>query len=122
MTGCAEKAPSRDHIPVLKRRVYELQEAIAARNRAAIDSLSSVRILAGAQGSDSLLKFVYGPADEFSFERLGDYEIFYTGDKALIDCYIMDTTGRKDRPMRFTFVYEHDLWLLKGFEPGPEDR
>ncbi len=118
MAGCGQKTPSRDHIPILRQRVFQLQEAIRERNRAAIDSLSSLRILSANQDSDSLLRFVYGPDDDYPFDRLGDYEIFYTQNRAQIDCYIIDSTGSKDRPLRVNFIYEHDLWLLERFEPG----
>ena len=39
-----------------------------------------------------------------------------------IDCFEMDSTGRKDRPIVFTFVHKHDLWLLKRFEVGQVDK
>ena len=116
--GCNEKTPSRDHIPVLKEKVYTLQEAVKAQNRAAIDSILSPEILSIGQSSDSLLRFVYSPDDQFAFERFGDCEIVYTSDKARIDCFMMDSTAQTNRPIVFTFVYKHDLWLLKRFEPG----
>ena len=116
--GCNEKTPSRDHIPLLKERVYLLQQAVKGKNHAAIDSLLSPKILSYRQGSDSLLSFVYGPDDRFAFERFGNCEIIYTSDKARIDCFVMDGTGRKDRPIVFTFVHKHELWLLKRFEEG----
>ena len=122
--GCSEKTPSRDHIPILKERVYLLQQAVKEKNHAAIDSLSSPKILSYQQDSDSLLRFVYGLDDRFVFERFGNCEIIYTSDKARIDCFVMDSTGRKDRPIVLTFVHKHDLWLLKRFEEGQtaEDR
>jgi len=116
--GCGQKTPSRDHIPVLQQRVFQLQEAIKANNRAAIDSLLSVSILSEGLDSDSLLRFVYGPAGEYPFDRLGDYEIFYTKERALIKCYIMDSSACRDRPIRLIYKYEHDMWLLKSFDPG----
>jgi hypothetical protein len=116
--GCTEKTPSRDHIPVLKERIYLLQEAVKAKNRAAIDSLMTPEILSIGQSSDSLIRFVYGLNDRFAFERFGNCEIVYTADKARIDCFIMDSTSQNNRPIVFTFVYKHDLWLLKRFEAG----
>jgi len=95
LTSCgAKKTPNRDHIPVLKSRIFELQEAVKDKNRARIDSLLSVKIVSNQQGSDSLLAFVYGPSGDLGFERFGD------------------------RPIVFAWVYEHDLWLLKRFEAG----
>ena len=74
--GCGEVAtPSRDHIPLLKQRLFELQVAVAAKDRAAIDSLLSVDILSNEQGSDSLLAFVYGANDDYLFAQFGKYEI-----------------------------------------------
>ena len=117
--GCAEKSPDRDHIPVLRQRLYELQMGVQQKNRPAIDSLLSVAILKQNQSSDSLLKFVYNYNNRyFAFERFGDYTIAYTDDKARIDCFIMDSTSAESRPVILTFVLEHDLWLLKGFETG----
>lgn len=120
--GCSEETPSRDHIPLLKERVYLLQQAVKEKNRAAIDSLLSPKILSHRQGSDSLLHFVYGPDDRFAFERFGNCEIIYTSDKARIDCFVMDSMGRKDRPIVFTFVHKHEFWLLKRFEAGQVDK
>ena len=120
--GCSEETPSRDHIPLLKERVYLLQQAVKEKIHAAIDSLLSPKILSYQQGSDSLLSFVYGPDDRFVFERFGNCEILYTSDKARIDCFVMDSTGRTDRPIVLTFVHKHDLWLLKRFEEGQADK
>lgn len=120
--GCNEKTPSRDHIPLLKERVYLLQEAVKEKNLAAIDSLLSPKILSYKQDSDSLLRFVYGPNGQFAFNRFGNCEIAYTSDKARIDCFVMDSMENKNRPIVFTFVYKHDLWLLKRFETGQLNR
>lgn len=118
VAGCSQETPSRDHIPLLKERVYLLQEAVKEKNRAGLDSLLSPKILSYRQSSDSLLRFVYGPDAQFAFERFGNCEIAYTSDKARIDCFVMDSTGHTDRPIVFTFVHNHDLWLLKRFEAG----
>ncbi|MFQ6008761.1 MAG: hypothetical protein ACE5K8_07410 [Candidatus Zixiibacteriota bacterium] len=115
---CTEKTPSRDLIPVLKESIYLLQEALKARNQAAIDSLMTPEILTIGQNSDSLIRFVYGSEDQFTFERFGNCEIVYTADIARISCFIMDSTSRTDRPIVFTLVNRHDLWLLKRFEAG----
>lgn len=120
--GCGEKTPSRDQIPVLKKRVYLLQQAVKERDQAAIDSLLSPAILSYQQDSDSLLRLVYGPDDHFAFERFGDCEIIYTSDKARIDCYVMDSSATKDRPIVFTFEYKHKSWFLKQFQAGGTDR
>ena len=118
LSACGTKTPSRDHIPILQQRLYELQLAVADKNRAAIDSLLSVKMLDIDQSSDSLLSFVYGPGGDFSFEQFGNYEIAYTRDKARIDCFMMDTTHAKDRPITFTLVLDDEMWLFKRFETG----
>jgi hypothetical protein len=113
--SCNEKTPSRDNIPILKKRIYTLQEAIKNKNRAAIDSLLSPNILKYEQNSDSLLSLCYGPDGSFAFDRLGDCEIMYTDDRAFADCFIMDSTGQKDQPVHLRFVHQHNLWLLERF-------
>ncbi|RKX28806.1 MAG: hypothetical protein DRP47_03395 [Candidatus Zixiibacteriota bacterium] len=117
IAGCSKETPSRDHIPVLKEQVFQLQEAIKNHSRAAIDSLLSPDILSAGQNSDSLLNFCWGYENDFPFERLGDCEIAYTDKHAIADCFVMDSTNMKDRPVRLIFIYQHDLWLLKRFEP-----
>lgn len=117
IAGCGEKKPpSRDYIPLIRTRLNDLQLAVKDRDRARIDSMLSVQILDIKQSSDSLLSFVYGPNNDFAFERFGDAEIFYTDKKARIDAYIMDSTSATDRPVTFTLVLEYDMWLLKRFE------
>ncbi len=117
--SCAEKKPpARNHIPVLKARLFSLQEAVKAQNRAAIDSLLSVQILDKDQNSDSLLRFAYGPDGGFEFRQFAVGEITYTNDDARIGCFIMDSSRTRDRPLILTYVYQHDQSLLKGFEPG----
>ena len=119
MLGCSEqKPPSRGHIPILKQRLFDLQEAIKANNPVAIDSIMSVEALSLGLDSDSLIRFVYGPAGDFAFTQLGNANFFYTNNKARIDCYIMDSTAGTDRPVSLTFILDGDLWLLKRFEPG----
>ena len=116
--GCGkERAPSRDYIPELQALLNELQIGVKDKNRAALDSLLSVKILAIKQGSDSLLKYVYGPEGRFEFQRFGDAAIYYTDDLARIDAYVMDSVSSLDRPITLTFVHEHGRWLLKRFEP-----
>jgi len=122
LAGCDNEPPSRDHMPALQKRLYELQVAVARKDRAAIDSLLSVDILSIGETSDSLLSFVYGPDSDFIFNRFGNYQIFYTDDIARIDCFVMDSLGQSTRPIVLTLVNQHDLWLLKRFEiKSPED-
>jgi hypothetical protein len=95
-----------------------LQEAVKVQNRAAIDSLLSVQILSFDQNSDSLLHFTFGADGSFAFRQFALGGIVYTDEKARIDCFIIDSTQIRDRPLILTFVYEHNQWLLKRFEPG----
>ena len=120
--GCGEaELPSRDQIPILRQNLYALEQAISARDQAAIDSLLSVEILDAGQDSDSLLRFVYGATDDLPFHRLGDYDIFYSNNIAVINCYIMDSTEQADRPLRLLFKHDDGLWLLKEFRVGDPD-
>lgn len=116
--GCGQSSPKRDQIPILKKRIFELQTAVKYRNLAAIDSLLSVKIISRKQGSDSLLSFVYGGDGAYPFDRFGNCSIVYTSDKARVDCFIMDSTAQADRPITFFLAHEHDLWLFTSFQPG----
>ena len=121
IAGCESSSPKRDQIPFLKTRIFELQTAVKEMNRAAIDSLLSVKIVSKQQGSDSLVSFVYGPDGGFGFERFGNYSIEYTTDKARIECYVMDSTSSTDRPITFFLTHEHDMWLFTSFEEGADE-
>lgn len=118
LISCDKKTPSRDHIPNIKERVYLLQEAIKDHNRAAIDSLLSTDILDAGQNSDSLISFCFGSDGNFGFERLGNCVIAYTNNNAEARCFVMDSTGSEERPMRLMWVQQHDMWLLSRFEIG----
>ncbi|MBU0982585.1 MAG: hypothetical protein KKA42_01855 [candidate division Zixibacteria bacterium] len=119
LAGCgAEDLPSRDEIPILRERLFALEQAVKADSRASVDSLLSVKILDRGQDSDSLLRYVYGSDHSFAFERLGDYHIFYNKKVAVIDCFVMDSTAGHDRPLKLTFEKVDDLWLLGQFEAG----
>ncbi len=118
LPGCDQEPPSRNQIPILKKRLFRLQEAVKERNRAAIDSLLSLQILEINQSSDSLLRYTYKPDGSFEFSQFAIEGIVYTRDRARIDCWIMDAARKKDRPLILTWVFEYDQWLLKKFEPG----
>ena len=113
--GCEEKPPNRNEIPILKQRLFELQAAVRDKDRAKIDSLLSVKILDYDEGSDSLLSFVYGPDRDFAFEQFALGEIKYGRDAAQIDCFVMDSTHRRDRPLLMTYRKDDDRWLLSRF-------
>jgi hypothetical protein len=119
LAGCGkEMSPSREQIPVLRNRIARLQTAVAERDPVLLDSLMAGRPDKRAVLMDSLLTLVYRPDGSFAFERFGDYEIFYTRHAAIIDCFIMDSTAAKHRPLKLTFVYDNGRWLLNEFAPG----
>lgn len=107
--------PARDHIEPLRKQLYRLQEAVLTENRAAIDSLMSVKALDKKLSSDSLLAFVYGEGHAYSFEQFGNYDIQYTNENAKIDCYIMDSLSLLTRPISLGFIRHDSLWLLTDF-------
>lgn len=118
-----ERTPSRDHYPVLKDNVFYLQQAVAAKDRATLDSLMRADKLDRSLSVDSLLSFVFGPRGDYPFEVFGDCEIIYTDQKARIDCWIMDSTRTQNRPITFTYVNADDtLWWVKRFEVTPPVR
>jgi hypothetical protein len=120
--GCGgEELPSRDQIPILRQKVYALEQGIQTRNRVALDSLLSVDILDYKENSDSLLSFVYGADGRFPFKKLGDYTIFFNKDVGVVDCFIMDSTEYRDRPLRLMYKFDDDVWLLTEFRRGPTD-
>ena len=122
LSGCsADELPSRDQIPILRENLFALEQAIKARSRAALDTLLSVDILDVGQDSDSLLRFVYGPEDDFPFSRLGGYQIFFSHDLAVIDCFIMDSTDSRNRPLRLSYKHDQETWLLNRFQIGRPD-
>ena len=109
------RTPPRDQIPILKQVVFKLQEHVKERNRAAIDSMLSAKILDNQQSSDSLLSFVYGPEGDFAFTQFGRCDIFYTKANAEARCYVMDSSSQSDRPIRLSFIKDDTLWLLESF-------
>ncbi len=120
--GCEEeRAPSRNQIPAIRKVVFKLQEGAKAENRAAIDSLLSVKILDFGQSSDSLLAVAYGSDGMFSFAQFDLVGSSFTHDKARVNCVIVDSEGNRGTPIEFTFVYEHKRWLLKRFEVATPD-
>jgi hypothetical protein len=116
--GCREKTPNRDYIPILKQRVYLLQQAVKERDAVALDSLLSPDLKESAAGADSLVKFVTAPSDSFPFARFADCEIYYNDNRARADCDIVDAQGKGDRRITLTLENYKDHWLLKRFEPG----
>lgn len=116
--GCSEETPKRNHGPVIKEKLYSLQEAVKEKNLASIDSLLSPKILDNNESSDSLINFIYGPNDDFAFSQFGSAEVIYTNDNGIINCFIMDSTKSTDRPFVLELSFEHDMWLFSNFRPA----
>jgi hypothetical protein len=115
--SCREKTPSRDYIPVIKERIFVVQEAIKSRGKNAIDSLLAPDY-AEAGGADSLVQFVNGADPSFAFERFAHTEIYYTNHKARVDCVIMGQDNRRLRSATLTFERKKERWLLKQITAG----
>jgi len=112
-----EKPPSRDVFPVIKERLFTLQQAVENKQPAVIDSLMSRDALEKGMDADSLLRFVYGPDGSFPFKRFGEYDIVHTDRIAQVICYVMDSTADRSRPMRFLFQPRGDEdWVVRSFE------
>jgi len=123
VAGCdSDKLPSRDEIPVLRERVYQLEQAVLRRSPLAIDSMASIELLDAGLSSDSLLSFVYGPEDDFAFARFDNYSIFYNRKFAVVTCEIADSTGEVNRPVKLVFSKHDKAWLLKGFETVADNK
>jgi len=116
-----EKLPSRDQIPVLRQTLGNLERALAARSAVAIDSMASVDMVELGLSSDSLMGLVYGPERNFSFVRLGNYEIFYDRERSVIDCEIQDSSKAPGRPIKLYFKLDGKRWLLTRFEVAKRD-
>lgn len=115
--GCREKSPSRDYIPIIKQRIYAVQEAIKSRGKNAIDSLLTSDYAAGG-GADSLVQFANGSDPTFAFGRFAHTEIYYTNDKARVDCVIVGQDNRNLRSATLTFERRKENWLLKQIAAG----
>jgi hypothetical protein len=116
-----DKLPSRDQIPVLRQTLGNLERAIAARSAVAIDSMASVDMVELGLSSDSLMSLVYGSERDFSFARLGNYEIFYDRERAMIDCEIQDSSNAPGRTIKLYFKLDGKRWLLTRFEVAKRD-
>ncbi len=126
--GCGkEEPPKRNQIPIIKESIYNLQQAVKDRDRVGLDSLLSARIIDNGESGDSLLSFCFGPEGQFGFDRFGDCEIVYTADHAIARCYVTDTAGLRNGPIRLTFEHHEigpkkerkSVWLLSNFDQKP---
>ena len=114
--GCKEKTPNRNYIPVIKQRVFVLQQAIKDRSKTALDSLLTEEYRSRS-GADSVVQFSYGEDPTFQFDHFGRAEIFYTDSRARVDGNVVGVDGRILKEM--TLIYEHqgERWLLKRIGP-----
>lgn len=117
LTGCKEKTPNRDFFPVIKQRVFLLQEAIRNRTATGLDSLLAPDY-AERGGADSVVQFAYGEDPKFQFARFGETEIFYTDERARVDGVIVGEDGQVLRDMILIYEHRGDRWLLKRIGPG----
>jgi hypothetical protein len=115
VAGCKEKSPPRNQIPVLKETLYRLQVAVKEHNRAALDSLLSVKMLEYNQNGDSLIGIAHGRDRTFPFETFGGAVFLYTGDNAQIECFVMDSTSKRDQPIRIHMIREGKGWLMSHY-------
>lgn len=116
VSGCKEKTPNRDYIPVIKQRVYLLQQAIKERSKGALDSLLTDEY-ASISGADSVVQFSNGEDPNFQFDRFGRTEIFYTDSRARVDGNIVGVDGRILKEMTLTYEHRGERWLLKKIGP-----
>jgi hypothetical protein len=114
-SGCKEKPPPRNQIPVLKDTLFRLQVAVKDRNRASLDSLLSIEMLRYNQNGDSLIAKAHGNNNAMAFERFGEAVFLYTGDNAQIECWVMDSTSRRDNPIRIHMIREGKRWLVSHY-------
>ncbi|MEK7774899.1 MAG: hypothetical protein AAB305_03335 [Candidatus Zixiibacteriota bacterium] len=99
----------------MKETLYRLQLAVKDRNRASLDSLLSIEMLRYNQNGDSLIAKAYGNDNAIAFERFGEAVFLYTGDNAQIECWVMDSTSRRDNPIRIHMIREGKRWLVSHY-------
>lgn len=118
LSGCGEDIPDRDLIPVIKDRIFVVQEAVRSQDLAALDSLITDQAEQRRCGGDSLIRYVHSG---HGFSRFGNCEIFYTRSRARADCFVIDTVGTESLRLTLTFARSGERWLLDRFEPAPAD-
>ena len=118
LLSCQEKTPNRDYIPILKERVYLVQQAVKNRDAAALDSLLTDDMKGEGCNADSLVRFVAGSDGRFRFDRFANCEIYYNDDKARADCDVVDSAGNQNGRITLTLVRQKDRWLLKRYDPA----
>ncbi len=116
LVSCQEKTPNRDYIPILKQRVYLVQQAVKNRDASALDSLLTDDLKGEGRNADSLVRFVAGPDGQFRFDRFANCEIYYNDDKARADCEVVDSAGNQNGRITLTLTRKGDRWLLKRFD------
>ena len=119
--SCADKTPDRNYIPIIKDRLYLVQEAFRSRNTAALDSLVADNLKDDTASFKNMVRLIYGSDGSFTFQRFGDCEIAYVDNAARADCFSVDATGRQGRPLTVTFERNGKSWLLKRIQENKQD-
>ncbi len=111
--SCSNKAPNRTYIPVIKDRLYLVQEALRTRNSVGLDSLVSEELKEDTASFRNMIELIYGREGDFTFQRFGDCEIVYDDNAARADCISLDSAGQRGRALIVTLERHNKSWLLK---------
>ena len=111
--SCSNETPNRNYIPVIKDRLYLVQEALRTRNSVGLDSLVSEGLREDTASFRNMIELIYGRGGDFTFQRFGDCEIVYNDNAARADCFSLDLTGQRGRALIVTLERHNKIWLLK---------
>ena len=114
VVGCAEKAPPRDEIPIIKNFLAKFEQAVKDYNAAGIDSMIIAEAYEDGYSSTRILEDVYQGGD--AFYTFGNRNFDYTKDKAVVQFNILADSTDTGRPVEVTLVKKHKQWYLKRFD------
>jgi len=115
VSGCVEKAPSRDEIPPIKTLIKDFESAVSERNMARMDSLMAVEAVKLGYSSLKILEDVY-TIDSISFYKFGGLDISYLPKKGIAKFNIMADSADTGRPAEIMFIKSGKTWLIKRFD------
>lgn len=115
IVSCTHKDPPRDEIPLIKKLLGRIDQAVREKNAALLDSLIIADAYKLGYNSTKILDDVY-PTDTSQFLKFGGREFFYTKDEGVVNCYIVPDTADTGRPVEMTLVKANDQWYLKRFD------